>query len=60
MRILIEEHQYPADKVRGILDGVSKLKDVNDSISVNYVGYHYNHTLNDCVFILSHSLCCSS
>lgn len=52
MRIIIEEHQYEADKVSTILDGITKLKDVDGKISVNYVGYYYNPTLNDCVFIL--------
>lgn len=52
MRIIIEGHQYDADKVNDILDGISRLKDVEGKISVNYVGYYYNPTLNDCVFIL--------
>ena len=52
MRILFEEYQYPAEKVKGILDGITRLRDVNDKISVNYVGYYYNPTLEDCVFIL--------
>ena len=52
MRILFEGYQYPAEKVKGILDGITRLRDVNDKISVNYVGYYYNPTLEDCVFIL--------
>lgn len=52
MRLIIEEYQYPADKVGHILDGISNLRDVNGLISVNYVGYFYNPTLRDCVFIL--------
>lgn len=52
MRIIIEEHQYPADTVRKVLDGITTLRDVNGMVSVNYVGYYYNPTLKDCVFIL--------
>lgn len=52
MRILIEEYQYPADSVKDILDGISTLRDVKDKVSVNYVGYYYNPSLKDCVFIL--------
>ncbi|MDY3216966.1 MAG: restriction endonuclease [Sodaliphilus sp.] len=52
MHILIEEHQYPADAVHKVLDGITSLRDVNGMISVNYVGYFYNPTLKDCVFIL--------
>lgn len=52
MRILIEEHQYEADKVAKILEGISTLRDIDGKISVNYVGYYYNPALKDCVFIL--------
>lgn len=52
MRIIIEEHQYPADTVREVLDGITTLRDINGMVSVNYVGYYYNPTLKDCVFIL--------
>ena len=52
MRIIIEEHQYEADKVAKILEGISTLRDIDGKISVNYVGYYYNPALKDCVFIL--------
>lgn len=52
MRILIEEYQYPADRVSNIIEGITNLRDVDGKISVNYVGYYYNPTLKDCVFIL--------
>lgn len=52
MRIIIEEHQYPADAVRHVLDGITTLRDIEGKVSVNYVGYYYNPTLKDTVFIL--------
>ena len=52
MKILIEEHKYPGESVKNILDGISNLRDVENKICVNYVGYFYNSHLKDCVFIL--------
>lgn len=52
MHIIIEEHQYPIKALGKTLDGISDLRDVNGMVSVNYVGYYYNPTLKDCVFIL--------
>ena len=52
MHIIIEEHQYPISVIGKTLDGISNLRDVNGKVSVNYVGYYYNPTLKDCVFIL--------
>lgn len=52
MRILIEEHQYPASLVNPVIEGISNLRDVDGRVSVNYVGYYYNPRLKDCVFIL--------
>ena len=52
MRLIVEEHRYPVDKVKDVLDGISTLRDVDGLVSVNYVGYYYNPTLKDCVFIL--------
>ena len=52
MRIIIEEHQYPAEDVNDVLDGITNLRDVEGKVSVNYVGYYYNPKLKDCVFIL--------
>lgn len=52
MQIIIEEHQYPAEAVRDVLNGISNLRDVDGMVSVSYVGYYYNPTLDDCVFIL--------
>lgn len=52
MRILLEEHQYPAAKVAGIIQGLTNLQDVSGMVSVSYVGYYYNPELHDMVFIL--------
>ena len=45
MRIIIEEHQYPASVVEDVLDGITNLRDVEGKVSVNYVGYYYNPKL---------------
>ena len=52
MHIIIEEHKYPIKVLGKTLDGITNLRDVNGMVSVNYVGYYYNPTLKDCVFIL--------
>ena len=52
MRIIFEEHQYAVAKVQKVLDGITTLQDVEQKISVGYVGYYYNPTIEDCVFIL--------
>lgn len=52
MRLLVEEYQYDATKVEDILKGIMDLRGIDGKISVNYVGYFYNPTLKDCVFIL--------
>lgn len=56
MRILIEEHQYPAEVVENIIIGLTNLRNIKGKVSVNHVGYYYNPALNngkgDMVFIL--------
>ena len=52
MRILIEEHQYQAEKIKDVLHGIDDLQDIQGKVCLNYVGYYYNTLLNDCVFIL--------
>jgi len=53
MRILFEEHQYEAtEEIKATLKDVATLQDVEKKISVSYVGYFYNSTIKDCVFIL--------
>ena len=52
MQIIFEEHQYEVAKVQKTLEGITTLQDVEQKISVGYVGYYYNPTIEDCVFIL--------
>lgn len=52
MRLLIEEYQYEAAKVVDVLDGLFTLQDIDNKISVSYVGYYYNPRIKDCVFVL--------
>ena len=52
MHILIEEYRYPSYLVKDILDGITNYRDVEGMVSIEYVGYYFNPTLNDCVFIL--------
>lgn len=52
MRILIEEYQYDVADVRDVLQGIDALENVERKVSVHYVGYFYNVSQGDCVFIL--------
>lgn len=52
MKLIIEEHQYAAKDVADILREIDALENIDGYVSVNYVGYFYNHTVRDCVFIL--------
>lgn len=52
MHIIIEEHQYSSEVLGKTLDGIMNLRDMDGKVSVSYVGYYYNPTLRDCVFIL--------
>ena len=52
MRILIEEYQYDVGDVRDVLEGMDALENVEGKVSVHYVGYFYNVSQGDCVFIL--------
>lgn len=53
MRIIFEDHQYQAtDVVLETLKDISTLQDVEKKVSISYVGYYYNSTIGDCVFIL--------
>lgn len=54
MHILIEEYQYPYEKIKKILKGLDVLRDANGKVSLSYVGYYFNPDpeVRDCVFIL--------
>ena len=53
MRILIEEHQYQAtDEILKVVSELGPTIGVNGKVSIGYVGYYYNMTIKDCVFIL--------
>lgn len=52
MYIIFEEHQYKAETVKDVLRGISELQDVDQMVSVSYVGYYYEPHIKDCVFIL--------
>ena len=54
MKLLIEEYQYNVTDVENVLDGLFTLQDVEQKVSVSYVGYYYNphEKVSDVVFIL--------
>ena len=53
MRILIEEHPYPAtEEILKVVSELGPTIGVKGTVSVGYVGYYYNTHIHDCVFIL--------
>ncbi len=52
MRILIEGYPYRYDDVKDLVPFNNVWGDVEKSVYMPYVGYYYNPTLGDCVFIL--------
>lgn len=54
MKIILEEHPYDVEFVRSshVFDGLTQLEDIHQRVSVKYVGYYYNATEKDCVFVL--------
>ena len=40
MKLLIEEYQYDVADVENVLDGLFTLQDVEQKVSVSYVGYY--------------------
>lgn len=54
MKLLIEEYQYDLTDVVNVLDGLFTLQDVEQKVSVGYVGYYFNphEKVKDVVFIL--------
>lgn len=51
MKLLIEDFAYPADKVRGLLGG-DEPYETDGFCRIGKVGYFYNPSIRDCVFIL--------
>lgn len=53
MRILIEEHPYPAtEEILKVVSELGPTIGVKGTVSVGYVGYYYNTHMHDSVFIL--------
>lgn len=54
MKLLIEEYPYELSAVSEVLDGLFTLQDVEQKVSVSYVGYYFNphEKVRDVVFIL--------
>lgn len=52
MRLLIEGYKYDKAVVEKTLHGIFELETIDHKISINYVGYFYNPSVQDCVFIL--------
>lgn len=52
MRILIEGYPYRYQDVKDLVPLDNVWGDVEKSVYMPYVGYYYNPTLGDCVFIL--------
>lgn len=51
MKLLIEDFPYPAEKVKGLLGG-DQPYETNGYCRIPNVGYYYNPSIHDCVFIL--------
>ena len=51
MKLLIEDFPYPADKVSGLLGG-DQPYETDGFCRIHNVGYYYNPSIGDCVFIL--------
>ena len=51
MKLLIENYPYPADKVRGLLGG-DEPYETDGICRICKVGYFYNPSIGDCVFVL--------
>lgn len=53
MRILIEEHAYKAtEEILQVVSELGPTQSIKGEVSINYVGYYYNPSIHDCVFIL--------
>lgn len=51
MKLLIEDYPYPADKVHGLL-GSEEPYETDGLCRIPNVGYFYNPSIKDCVFVL--------
>lgn len=51
MKLLIEDFPYPADKVKGLLGGDQPFE-TDGFCRIPNVGYYYNSSIKDCVFVL--------
>lgn len=51
MKLLIEDYPYPAEMVRGLLGGDEPFE-TDGVCRISKVGYYYNPSIKDCVFIL--------
>lgn len=51
MKLLIEDFPYPTEKVLGLLEDI-KIYEQDGLCRIPYVGYFYNSSIKDCVFIL--------
>lgn len=52
MKLLIEEHDYPAESVKKLFPNIDELDPVDGMVRVNYVGYYYHAAKGESVFIL--------
>jgi|LSQX01.3.fsa_nt_gb hypothetical protein len=51
MKILIEEFKYQKKQALSLLRMIQPME-IDDRISIGYVGYYYSKQLNDCIFFL--------
>lgn len=51
MKLLIEDYPYPAERVRGLLGDIHPHESAG-ICRISSVGYYYNPSIQDCVFIL--------
>ena len=53
MIVLVEEYPYDANLILPYLQGgIGNLVSEDQKISIGYVGYFFNSSINDCVFFL--------
>lgn len=52
MKLLVEEHDYPLESIKRLFPNIDELDPVDGKARVNYVGYYYNATEGESVFML--------